>query len=533
MLFFELYRQLDVRMFQTMSAIDSTYGSCARYVFDRDSLVLLGTDHSVRLDILAPNVTNEQPLDHWAVESEAMLWFAEDSVEAAIVRLINDAYRIWMRLDANITEEYFFDELNTLNECLQSYDLKIYIDQSGMSVFSDGMPLTFEQAIDIIMEIDEKRMNSEGIEKLINEAYFYRKLDKYEEAAILLEKAVRYIDPATPYYSSVIFLLAETYYFMGNYDRAIMLYYRVNVKYVQDEQDYYMHLGHALLDSKMRKYDRHLRIFYHSKVDPEFADTHRQAVAAAQSVVSEVFGEYEASCLDMGIKKYNEYRKSLPEEADDIDELLNVYEKPEEKPGTSEVQINGIKLVKPESLPDEVDMEAEEMFEIALEKMAKGRYQDAFSAYCLIDKIAIEEPDQYTWAHFQMGKLYMLFDEADKAVDEFELCDPNRFGGKYSFDDYLILYRHSYLVRDNQEVDNRYRFFVRARMDSYYAENDREYNLLRKDKKLYKAYRQYEKTCIQDARDILGDMIVVDYSKASGGLMGKIKSAFVEFYGLH
>ena len=84
MIYFELYRQLDIRMFQTMSAIDQTYGSCAKYVFDRDCLILLGSDHSIRLNILNKTADSDNPVRNWDIESEAMLWFAEDSMEAAI-----------------------------------------------------------------------------------------------------------------------------------------------------------------------------------------------------------------------------------------------------------------------------------------------------------------------------------------------------------------------------------------------------------------------------------------------------------------
>ena len=79
MIFFELCRQLDIRIFQTISAVDRTYGSCAKYVFDNDSLVLLGLDHSVRLDILTKEVKKESPIRNWDIESETVMWFADDS----------------------------------------------------------------------------------------------------------------------------------------------------------------------------------------------------------------------------------------------------------------------------------------------------------------------------------------------------------------------------------------------------------------------------------------------------------------------
>ncbi|MBQ6319576.1 MAG: hypothetical protein IJI23_07345, partial [Lachnospiraceae bacterium] len=270
MIFFELYRQLDIRIFQTISAVDQTYGSCAKYVFDRDSLVLLGMNHSIRLDILTKEVKKDNPIRNWDVESETVMWFAEDSAVAALIRLINDAYRKWMELDVNISDEYFAMELEEVNHILAGYALRIFADDTGMSIFKDdvqvGDEFTFEMAVELIMDVDENRMDEAGIGQLINEALYYRKLDRYEDAAVRLENVVRYVDHTLPVYSQTVFTLAETYYFLGNYERAVMLYYRVNLQFVEDEDDFYLHLGHALVDAKMKKYDRHLRIYYHSMI---------------------------------------------------------------------------------------------------------------------------------------------------------------------------------------------------------------------------------------------------------------------------
>ena len=353
MIFFELYRQLDIRVFQTISAIDPGYGSCAKYVFEGDSLILLGMDHSVRLDILTKEVKKDSPIRNWDMESEAVMWFAEDSAEAVLIRLINDAYRKWFSLDVNISDEYFAAQLESVNRMLAGYSLRIFADDTGMSIFKDdpdgGDDFSFENAIEYIMEVDDNRMDDAGIAQLINEALYYRKLDRYEEACVRLEKVIRYMDHTSSLYTQAVFTLAETYYFMGNYERAVMLYYRVNLQYIEDENDFYLHLGHALVDEKMKKYDRHLRIYFHSRIDASFADTHRQAVAAAKASVADVFDEYETTCLDMGKKKYEQFRKQLPDGADEIDELIEEYEKPvgsEEEPHR---QYEGFDLTEPKA----------------------------------------------------------------------------------------------------------------------------------------------------------------------------------------
>ncbi len=527
MIFFELYRQLDIRVFQTISAIDRTYGSCAKYVFDADSLVLLGMDHSVRLDILTKEVKKDSPIRNWDIEDEAVMWFAEDSAEAALIRLINDAYRKWMQLDANISDEYFAVELEQVNRILAGYALRIFADDSGMSIFRDDVEgeFTFEQAIELIMDVDENRMDDAGIAQLINEALYYRKLDRFDEATVRLEKAVRYIDHTTSMYTKTVFTLAETYYFMGNYDRSVMLYYRVNLQFIEDEDDFYLHLGHALIDAKMKKYDRHLRIYYHSRVDAEFADTHRQAVAAAKASVADVFAEYEATCLDMGRKKYAEFRNSLPAGADDIDELLEVYEKPEERVREIHKQYEGFRLSEPKATSEATALSVNERLSVALDYFLTGEYQKAFDLYCRLAAQADEGSDFYTWIHLQLGKLYCFFDEPVKSWNTLKKCDPRRFGIVYRLEDFLILYQHVHIVAEDFESDVRFRKLIRGRMDPYYAQYDRQYNLLLKDRKLMRAYKVYEKDCTDDSRYELRSILKETKEKGGGlfGLFGRKK----------
>ncbi len=529
MIYFELYRQLDIRIFQTISAVDQTYGSCAKYVFDKDSLILLGMDHSVRLDILTKEVKKDSPIRNWDIEDEAIMWFAEDSTEAALIRLINDAYRRWFMLDVNISEEFFMMELEQVNMLLEGYGLRIFSDDSGMSIFRTDAgadsEFTFEQAVDLIMEIDENRMDDAGIAQLINEALYYRKFDKYDEAAVRLEKVARYVDHTLPIYTQTVFTLAETYYFMGNYERAVMLYYRVNLKFVEDENDFYLHLGHALIDEKMKKYDRHLRIYFHSRIDREFADTHRQAVAAAKASVSEVFAEYEATCSDMGRKKYAEFRNSLPDGADDIDEILEEYEKPKEDVQEIHKQYEGIILSEPRVSAQNSSVSVNERLSEALDYYLTGEYQKAFDLYYRLASQADEDSDFYTWIQLQLGKIYCFFDEPLKSWKVLKKCDPTRFGIVYRLEDYLILYQHAHIVAEDFESDIRFRKLVRGRMDPYFAQYDRQYNELLHDRKLMRAYKTYEKDCIEDSRYELRAVLKETKERRGGffGLFGKKK----------
>lgn len=501
MIIFELYRQLDIRMFQTISVMDSEYGSCAKYIMDNDNLILLGMNHSVRLSMTDKSVVADNPIRNWNIDNEAVMWFAEESHEAAVIRMINNVFRQWLGIDPFESNEAFLETLDEVNDLISDYDLRIFVDDTSMSIYKGGVPITFEQSLDIIMDTDENRMDEDGITTLLNEAAYYKRSDRYEDAAVRLEKVIRYIDHNTPFYTASTFELAETYYFCGNYQRAVELYYRVNMQYINDENDFYMHLGHALVDEKMPKYDRYIRTYYHSRLDSDFADTHRQAVAAAATEMEEVWDEYEKTCFDMGVKKYNEFRASLPENADDIDEMLAPIPESgitvavgEHKPYMD------IHLVEPSSIAARNNKSASELLAEALEDYLSGEYQKAFEIYCRLKEEVSEDSDFYTWVYFQLAKLYTIFDEPVKALESLKQCDPTKFGMVYRQDDFFILYKHVHIVNNDFESDTRFRKLIRGRFDVYYAQYDHEYNELLRDERLMSAYKQYEIECEDDGQ---------------------------------
>ena len=323
MIVFELYRQLDVRMYRTLAQLDPTYGPCAKYIFEDDTLLVLGSDHSIRLNMATKEAIIDNPIRNFDIENEPVLWFSENSYEAHIVRAINNVFRQWLDVDPFESEEKLLKSIVDINENLAKYDLRLFYDASGMIVYNNDKIITFEQAIEIIGDVDLKREQSADLQEILKEAQKLKVEGRLKDATPFYEQIIRNSQRAEFIFTVAAFELAECYYFIGNYERAVSLYYRCNLEYIADENDFYIHLGHALLDVKMPKYEREIKIYYRSKVDPDYILTHKDAVEGAKREVASVFDEYEETCLEMGQKKYAEYRNRLPIGADDIDELMN------------------------------------------------------------------------------------------------------------------------------------------------------------------------------------------------------------------
>ncbi|MFT3985588.1 MAG: tetratricopeptide repeat protein [Lachnospiraceae bacterium] len=500
MIVFELYRQLDVRMYMTVAVLDRNYGSCAKYILVDDTLLLLGTNHSVKLNLMTKSVTEDQPIKDWDIDTEPLLWFAEESSEACVIRMINNAFRQWLEIDPFPSYAAFGDAMQEINAKLAGYHLRIIFDTESMCVYHEENIVTFEQALELIMEEDSAKEANADLGEWLAEAGYFRKTEQLEEAARRYERLLKHADRTQQLYTQCAFSLAEVYYFLGNYERSVILFYRCSLEFIRDEADFYIHLGHALLDSKMKKYERQIKIYYHGRIDAEYADTHRQAMEVAGREVGEVFDEYEASCYDMGQKKYAEYRNQLPTGADDIDELLLGDIEKQEKPMIVRKRYEDIKLVEPVCLTQTDSKSVNELLSEALNLFGGGEYQQAFDIYWLLRGKVTEDTDYSTWVQFQIGKLYCIFDNAPNAMKALQACRPERFGLVYRQEDFFLLYEHVKIVCDDFESDVRYRKLIRGKFDFYYAQYDREYNKLLHDRKLLHEYHQYERECMESAQ---------------------------------
>jgi len=229
MIVFELYRQLDVRMYMTVAVMDRDYGSCAKYILTDDTLLLLGTNHSIKLNMMTKSVTTDRAMKDWDINTEPVLWFAEDSSEACVIRMINNAFRQWLEIDPFPSYAAFGEAMQEINGRLARYGLRIIFDMDSMCVYHEETIMTFEQALELIMEEDSAREANADLEEWLAEADYFRKTERLEEAAKRYERLLKHADRAQQLYTRCAFSLAEVYYFLGNYERAVVLYYRCNL----------------------------------------------------------------------------------------------------------------------------------------------------------------------------------------------------------------------------------------------------------------------------------------------------------------
>ncbi len=496
MILFELNRQLDIRMYRTMRAMDPLFDPCGKYIVEGNKLIALGTNKSVGWDMSTKAVIERIPYKNVDLEGETLYWFSEESPEGTIIRMINNAFRQWYSIDPFDPFSKFERAEAHINGILSSYGLKIVWDMDKMGALCNGEVITFERAVAQIMEDDALREAGMSIDEWLYDARYFRQTDQIERAIEQYERVLRYSNYNMRVYTESSFCLGESYYFLGDYDRAVKMYYHCNLDFIEDENDFFIHIGHALLDARMKNFENELRTYYRGCLDRSFAMNHMQEIERAAAEVADEFQAYEETCLIVGHKKYTDHMKALPMKSDTVNPAVVVDQADKDPVKLPDNRYQDVRLITPVRLENKRNMSLNETMAEALSLLTGGEYQKSYELYCKLAESLDPESDQATWVNFQLGKIYCICDDVKRSFEVLQKCRPGKFGVVYRQSDFFILYTHVKIMCDDFESDERFRKLIRGKYDSYYARYDQEYIDLRKDAGIMSTFRRYEKECL-------------------------------------
>ena len=487
-------------MYRTVKQMDPLMNPCSRYLIEGNCVIILGANVSLRWDITNRELKEDKPVKHFDLANETLYWFSEQSAEGDMIRMISNAFRQWYNIDPFKSFAEFEKSENEINRHLIDYGFQMAWAMDKMAVFSNEGIVTLESAIKTVIEDDALRTAGISIEEWLYDARYFRRTDQLERAIDQYERVLRYSGHSERMFTESAFCLGESFYFLGKYDNAVAMYFKCNLDFIDDENDFFIHIGHALLDAKMKHYEKELRTYYRGCLDRSYAMEHMREVERAAAEVSAEFEEYEKTCLSVGKKKYAEHIAQRPEN----DEPLNVIpmeeiEIPEEKKEADKRYVD-VKLVKPNILADSDTISLNDTMSDALRFMSSGEYQKAYELYYKLSQSLNPESDQATWVNFQLAKLYCICDDAKSSYDALCRCRPGKFGVVYRQSDFFLLYTHVRILCDDLESDEMYRKLIRGRIDDYYAKFDSEYISLRSDPNVMMKFRRYENECMEAAR---------------------------------
>ena len=495
MIYFETSRETDVRLYKTAATLDETFRFCGKYALLGNDLVLLGGRGSVLINAAAKSVSRDAPFRTFVDVKERPRRFSRDSTEEKLITAINNAFRQWYEIDPFSNFMEFEGTLLETNKALLEYGLMLNWSVQGMELSRGQETVSFEDGLAFILENDIYDDIEKSLNEWLNEAKYYRRTLQDTKAVKQYEKLLNYVDSSLDLYTEIAFSLGELYYFLGNYQGALELYHRCDPEYIPDRRGFYVHIGHALLDGRMKNYESEIRLYYRSLVDTSFYEQNKRIIELATEEIAPNYAEYEEACFRVGHFKYQEQRRNRISARDETGKLLAADPLKKPVPFEPLKRYEGIRLIRLKSYEESYEETPQELLSRALSELYDGEYQKAYEIYLRIAEKSGRSSELYTWAMLQLAKLYSFFDDYRDALLCLKECREEDFGRVYRKEDYMLLYVHSKIVLDDFESDPRFRKLIRGKFDSYYARFNREYYLMTRDRNLMDAFLSYEKEC--------------------------------------
>ncbi len=499
MIYFGISKELDIRSFKLAKAFDENFSSVGAYLLSGNVFVILGGSESVAFNPAKRAVGLEAPFKNFDLAESDKKLLLRDSPQEKLLRMIISALREWYEVDPFVNHTEFELILAETNKMLSDFGMKLSHNSQGMRLLNGDKIISYEKGLSFLLENSALEDVEISLAEWSKEAEYYRETLQDEKAMEVYDRILKYAGSGTWIYTEALFRLGELYYFGSRYDEALRSYYRCDLKSIPDLRDFYIHMGHAFLDAMMKNYEDQIKLYYRGRLSHEFYERNMGAIELAAGELEENFEEYQEACYRVGQYKYNESRSRFIG-TKKLENDIVVSEGGENRRGRYKPlkRYQRITLIPRRNIGISAGEDRDTLLKSGLRQMNLGEYQKAYEAYIKLSEAVTLKEREYTWAMLQLAKLYSFFEEYDMTLEYLKKCNTDDFGIIYRIEDYMLLYVHSRIVLDDFESDKRYRLLIRGKYDHYFAQYDRDYYLMTRDRNLMDSFYRYEKECIED-----------------------------------
>lgn len=291
-----------------LANIDEAFLPCSKYVAYENQITALGENYSLTLSFTDGIVEATARADEWSL-ANGWIFFEEDSAESELVKYVYTLFRMWQKLPPYASAHMHKVLLGKLNKKLMYYDINILDSAERFGVRYCGSRVSLEDALGVMIQRNAGERERFVIRTDFEEAERLRSLGHHEEALPFYLAALEKENKESNIYTLASYGLGEVYYFQNDMEKTIRAYLCCDVNLLSDETELYRRLGHAFLDDKLQKYTDHLKAYFKSIQSVPYANRHQEETAEALKNVEEIFEEYEGTCIEVGKKQYETFRR--------------------------------------------------------------------------------------------------------------------------------------------------------------------------------------------------------------------------------
>ena len=306
MIAYELNKPLN-HFFQTaLNYIDEEFRSCEKYLLEGDDIIALGYEYSLRMSFTDRGLYTVEGFEEWEQYMPMELpLYEEETLESELIKYVYTVFRRWQEIPPYADDHMHRVLLRKLNQKLTYYNLRILIPEEIFEIYYCSERITLEQALVTIMQRDMRYHVIEVVRSDYEEAERLRHLGRHHDALPYYRNVMNEEDLNSNLYTLAAFGLGEVYHFENQLEKSAETYMLCNIAVLPDHEELYRRLGHALLDERLKEYGEMIKIYYRSTLSVQYRNKHKQELEEVVAELKENFDEYEATCVEIGMKKYS------------------------------------------------------------------------------------------------------------------------------------------------------------------------------------------------------------------------------------
>ncbi len=288
------------------------------YVLADNCLIALGRPNSVQVCISNWEVSVLETYEEWGIEDvEAITEIKENSLVNELLRYVLMSVKFYLKIEPYATE-YMLSTLKTkLNEKLKHFNIRIEDNANTLVLTHESKIVTLE----VVIEYLYNNVNKDNFSKVFtSSAYIANKgdrlktegdlayakrlaaLNRYEDALPIFLDELKKAEKDSMYYTELAMYIGEAFYHTDNLKSSGAYYKKCNLDYIKDHNDYYLRLGHSILDDKMKDYGELSKIYYRGCLNANYKKSHKEQFDAAYIKLKDQYKEYENMCVKIGKK---------------------------------------------------------------------------------------------------------------------------------------------------------------------------------------------------------------------------------------
>lgn len=304
MLYFKLTNSLQLQYDALFTRLRNMYVSREMYILEGDMLTCVGRPFSVCVSLRDGTYGGAEQREEWAsLDSNMLPVISEDTPAGELIRYILMRLRAALKVQP-CANEYMLSTLkDKLNELLKNNNIRITDTNEGFPVVSlqmDGMDMNVEYVLVRLMTGAAASREENDNDFDMHYARRLMGLMRYEEALGLFLGELGKHAPSSMMYTELCMYLGEIYYHLNDREKSLYYYRQCDVRFVNDQDDYYSRIGHAVLDDGTGLRGDLLRMYYRCLLNPTYKKSIADKYDRLAEQVEPIYAEHEGKCIETG-----------------------------------------------------------------------------------------------------------------------------------------------------------------------------------------------------------------------------------------